>query len=117
MEVLIIKNVDADSLISQHAAKICSSTVLQKLTLLGIGLTSLATLPLLEALINNNSIQVLDISCNPTLSTGLQCDRVGPALERLLVTNQNIKELVMSGGTLDEQLIQYLIIGLQRNTG
>ena len=117
LEVLIIKDVDADSLISQHAAKICSSTVLQKLTLSGIGLTSLSTLPLLEALINNNSIQVLDISCNPTLSTGRQCDRVGPALERLLTTNQNIKELIMSDGTLDEQLIQHLIIGLQRNTG
>ena len=117
LKVLIIEDVDADSLISQHAAKICSSTVLQKLTLSGIGLTSLATLPLLETLINNNSIQVLDISCNPILSSGMQCDRVGPALERLLVTNQNIKELIMSDGTLDEQLVQYLIVGLQRNTG
>jgi Ran GTPase-activating protein (RanGAP) involved in mRNA processing and transport len=117
LEVLIIENVDADVLLSEHAAKICSSTVLHKLTLSGIGLSRLATLSLLESLINNTSIQVLDISCNPTLSTGLQYDKVGPALEKLLVTNQNIKELTICGGTLDEKLAQYLIVGLQRNTG
>ena len=117
LEVLIIQNVaNLDLLISQHASRICSSTVLQRLTLLGVGLTSLGALPLLESLKSNSTIQTLDISCNPTLSRGLQCDKIGPALKTLLVTNKTIKELIMGGGTLSEDLAQYLIAGIQRNT-
>ena len=117
LEVLIIQNVaNLDLLISQHASRICSSTVLQRLTLLGVGLTSFGALPLLESLKSNSTIQALDISCNPTLSRGLQCDKIGPALKTLLVTNKTIKELIMGGGTLSEDLAQYLIAGIRRNT-
>ena len=118
LEVLIIKNVDVDLLISQHAAMMFSSTnlILRELTLSGVGLSSLGALPLLESLMCNTMIRVLDLSYNPGLSTGLQCDKIGSAIETLLVTNKTIEELIMVGRTLSDKLAQYLIPGIWKNT-
>ena len=117
LKVLEIHNVNnLDEWISDSASIIKSSKTLKKLALCGTRLHYSSIKCLFISLANNSSIQELNISDCHGYIDDAQCDKAGKALQVMLEANKSIQQLVMRASTVNDNLAQYIITGLNKNT-
>ena len=119
LQNLEISDVDSiDQLIIQNAETLISSMCLRKLTLHRVHLSSTTASKLFQFLSSNTSIQELNISGNPLLSSSLEdasLMSLGSTFESFLSDNKTVYKLAMNDKSFSNGLTQYLVAGLLAN--
>ena len=119
LQNLEISDVDSiDQLIIQNAETLISSMCLRKLTLHRVHLSSTTASKLFQFLSSNTSIQELNISGNPLLSSSLEdasLMSLGSTFESFLSDNKTVYKLAMNDKSFSNGLTQYLVAGLSAN--